>query len=391
MTNAAPPVFDGLVGQSRVVGQLTAAVAAAQRVLQGVADPGMTHAWLFTGPPGSGRSVAARGFAAALQCPDGGCGECRECRTALGGAHPDVEVVTPSGLSYGVAETRQLVARAALAPARRRWQVTVVEDADRFTEQALNALLKALEEPPERGVWLLCAPSPEDLLPTIRSRCRMVTLRIPPYDDVAAYLEAEGIEAAVARAAAHAAQAHIGRARRLAVDPAAANRRHEVLALPGQVDRIGSCFAAAARLVDAAKQDAADVTATLDEEEKAALREAMGDTGARGPRPRGLAAAVSDLERRQRSRATRTQRDALDRALVDLAAFYRDVLMLQLGAPVDLINGDRAAELAEVAGGSTPEATLRRIEAVLACREAIHANVAPQLAAEAMAVALHRG
>ena len=175
-------VFDALVGQDRVVAQLRGAVEAARTIINGGEAVGMTHAWLFTGPPGSGRSVAARAFGAALQCPNAGCGVCHECHTALTGSHADIEIVTPTGLSYSVAETRALVARSALAPVRGTWQVTVVEDADRFTEQALNALLKALEEPPPRGVWLLCAPSAEDLLPTIRSRCREVTLRVPPYD-----------------------------------------------------------------------------------------------------------------------------------------------------------------------------------------------------------------
>jgi DNA polymerase III subunit delta' len=382
--------FASLVGQERVVAQLRQAAEAAAAVVRGEPGAGMTHAWLFTGPAGSGRSVAARAFAAALQCTDGGCGDCHECHTALAGTHADVEVVTPSGLSYSVAETRRLVARSALAPSRGRWQVTVVEDADRFTEQALNALLKALEEPPARGVWLLCAPSAEDLLPTIRSRCRVVTLRIPPYDAVASYLESEGIDRTMAAFAARAAQGHIGRARRLANDPEAQRRRREVLQLPTQVGRIGGCFTAAANLVDAAKDEATAVTRELDGAETAALRNSIGDVGGRGvSRPRGAAGVISDLEKRQRSRATRTQRDALDRALTDIAAFYRDVLVLQLGAPVDLVNADLHRGLAAVAGGSTPEATLRRIEAVLACREAIDANVAPLLAVEAMAVTLH--
>jgi DNA polymerase-3 subunit delta' len=382
--------FDSLVGQDRVVDQLRQAVTAAQAVLRGESGSGMTHAWLFTGPAGSGRSVAARAFAAALQCPDGGCGECHECRTVGSGSHADVEVVTPSGLSYSVAETRRLVARSALAPSNGRWQVTVVEDADRFTEQALNALLKALEEPPPRGVWLLCAPSAEDLLPTIRSRCRVVTLRIPPYDAVASYLESEGIDPAMAGFAARAAQGHIGRARRLAVDAEAARRRREVLELPTQVSRIGGCFTAAANLVAAAKDEATAVTRELDGAETAALRNSIGDVGGRGvTRPRGASGVIADLEKRQRSRATRTQRDALDRALTDIAAFYRDVLVLQLGADVDLVNADLRRTVNAVAGGSSPEATLRRIEAVLACREAIDANVAPLLAVEAMAVALH--
>jgi DNA polymerase-3 subunit delta' len=387
---STPNVFDDLVGQDAVVAQLSAAVRAAAATVRGKPGAGMSHAWLFTGPPGSGRSVAARAFGAALQCPNGGDGTCHECHTALSGAHADVEIVAPTGLSYSVAETRRLVARAALAPTAGLWQVTIVEDADRFTEQALNALLKALEEPPPRGVWLLCAPSAEDLLPTIRSRCRMVALRIPPNDAVARYLQSEGVDAEAAQFAARAAQGHIGRARRLARDTEAARRRRDVLELPMHVGNIGGCFAAAARLVDAAKEEAAAVSEALDGDEKAALREAMGDIGGRGvAKPRGVAGAISDLEKRQRSRSTRTQRDALDRALVDLAAFYRDVLVVQLGAEVELVNADLEHALTTLAAASTPEMTLRRIEAVLAAREAIDANVAPLLAVEAMAVSLH--
>jgi DNA polymerase-3 subunit delta' len=382
-------VFDALVGQDRVIEQLRGAVDAARTIIDGGQSAGMTHAWLFTGPPGSGRSVAARAFGAALQCPQGGCGVCHECHTALTGSHADIEIVTPTGLSYSVAETRALVARSALAPSRGTWQVTIVEDADRFTEQALNALLKALEEPPPRGVWLLCAPSSEDLLPTIRSRCRVVTLRVPPYDAVAAHLANEGIDPVTAGFAARAAQGHIGRARRLATDHDAATWRREVLTVPTQVATVGGCFAAAAALVAAAKAEAAAVSESLDAEEKASLRESYGDTGERGMRkPRGVAGAISELEKRQRSRATRTQRDVLDRALVDLAAFYRDVLVVQLGATVDLVNADLEGTLRDLAAASAPEDTLRRIGSVLAAREAIEANVAPLLAVEAMAVAL---
>lgn len=385
-------VFDALVGQPRVIDALRQAVAAAGESFAGNPGGGMTHSWLFTGPPGSGRSVAARAFAAALQCPDGGCGGCHQCHTSMTGAHADVEIVTPAGLSYGVKETRDLVLRAELAPTQGRWQVTIVEDADRFTEQALNALLKSVEEPPPRCVWLLCAPSADDLLPTIRSRCRLVTLRIPTYDEVAGHLEREGVDRPVAAFAARAAQGHVGRARRLARDDEARRRRRDVLELPTHVATVGGCFTAAANLVGAAKDEAGALTEALDETETAALRRSLGDEGGRGrPRPRGAAGAVAELARRQKSRAKRTQRDALDRALVDLAAFYRDVLVLQLGASVELVNGDLRRPLQRLAESSSPDATLRRIEAVLQCRVAVDANVDPLLATEAMALALHHG
>jgi DNA polymerase-3 subunit delta' len=196
----APPVFQHLVGQEPAVATLTRAASAASAVVRGeVVEAGaMTHAWLFTGPPGSGRSVAARAFAAALQCPNGGCGECAACHTTLGGTHADVRFVVPEGLSIGVNEMRSLVLRAASSPTQGRWQVLLVEDADRLTEQAGNALLKAVEEPPPRTVFLLCTPSthPDDISVTIRSRCRVVTLRQPPAEAVAAVLSArDGVPA----------------------------------------------------------------------------------------------------------------------------------------------------------------------------------------------------
>jgi DNA polymerase-3 subunit delta' len=347
----------------------------------------MTHAWLLTGPPGSGRSVAARAFAAALQCDNGGCGQCAACRTVRAGTHPDVTVVAPEGLSYGVSEARQLVRSVSDAPVGGRWRVVIVEDADRLTEQAGNALLRAIEEPPPRAVFVLCAPTIEDLLPTVRSRCRHVNLRIPSTAAVADVLvRRDGIDPAMAAFAARAAQGHVGRARRLATDEEARRRRRDVLDLPFELDGVGSALAAAAAVVEVANDDAAAVTDALDARETSSMREALGDTG-RGV-PRGSAAVLNDLERRQKSRATRGKRDNLDRALLDLAALYRDVLVVQMSAEVDLVNDDLADLVGKLARGSRPAETLRRIEAVMSCRQAVADNVNPLLAVEAMALAL---
>ena len=209
-------VFRDLTGQEAVTDQLTRAVAGAGR--QPAAVGGMTHAWLFTGPPGSGRSLAARAFAAALLCDRQGCRECPSCHQVAAGTHADVLFVRPDGLSYGVRQTRDLVLKAAAAPVYGRWRIVVFEDADRATEQAANALLKAIEEPSPRTVWLMCAPYADDLPTTIRSRCRLVTLVTPRTSAVADVLAREGVERERARAAALAAQGHIGRARRLAKD-----------------------------------------------------------------------------------------------------------------------------------------------------------------------------
>jgi DNA polymerase III subunit delta' len=390
----AAPVFDDLVGQDRVVDQLSQAAAAAAGLLRGEPAVGMTHAWLFTGPPGSGRSVAARAFAAALLCPDQGCGHCPSCHQVQAGTHPDLMLVRPDGLSYGVKQTRDLVLRAAGAPSGGRWQVVLFEDADRATEQAANALLKAIEEPSPRTVWLLCAPSAEELVTTIRSRCRLVTLRTPPADAVAEVLtRRDGVEPAKALAAARAAQGHIGRAKRLATDPDAASRRAEVLRVPTRVVSLGTALTAAAGLVKAAEQEAAAITEELNEPEKAALRKAFGE-GSTGKgvakAVRGAAGALSDLEARQKSRATRLKRDALDRALLDLAAFYRDVLVLQFGADtdLDLASAGYEDELRRLAADSSPESTVRRIEAIMTCRERLELNVAPLLAVEEMTLTL---
>jgi DNA polymerase-3 subunit delta' len=377
----AGAVFDRLAGQDLVVEQLRAAIGSA----------GLTHAWLFTGPPGSGRSVAARAFAAALLCADQGCGECTSCRQVAGGSHADLLLVRPDGLSYGVKQTRDLVLKAAASPVYGGWRVILFEDADRATEQAANALLKAIEEPPPRTIWLLCAPSAADLPTTIRSRCRLILLRTPPTAAVAAILEREGVSPGQALTAARASLGHIGRARRLATDPQAASRRAAVLAVPTQVTGLAQAFGAAAALVSAAEAEATATAEALDLPEREALRQAFGE-GSTGKGVaaaiRGAAGALKELEDRQKSRATRIKRDALDLALLDLAAFYRDVLAVQFGADVELANAAHEADLRRLAGASTPRGTVRRIEAIMTCRERLNASVAPLLAVEEMTLAL---
>ncbi|MCW2614253.1 MAG: polymerase delta prime subunit [Frankiales bacterium] len=391
-------VFDDLVGQEVVVAQLQAAADGAARLIAGEPEGagGMTHAWLFTGPPGSGRSVAARAFAAALQCEQGtGCGHCTPCDQALTGHHPDVAVIVPEGLSLGVKEAREIIVRSSRAPTRGRWQVTLIEDADRLTEDGTNALLKALEEPPEHSVLLLSAPSVEDLLPTVRSRCRIASLRTPPAEAVAGVLvRRDGVDPAMAAFAARAAQGHIGRAKRLATDEESRRERRDVLALPRSLQGVGSALVAAKGLFEAAQEESDRLTKDRDADEKDSLSTALGagatGKGVTGSTRRG-AGALKDLEKQQKSRATRTQRDALDRALVDLAAFYRDVLQLQLATGAPLVHGDLADQAASIARQTSPESTLRRVDAVLACREALDANVNQLLAVEAMALALRTG
>lgn len=394
---SVPAVFGRLVGQDEAVATLATAAAAAAAAVRGhSAVPGaMTHAWLFTGPPGSGRSVAARAFAAALLCAEGGCGRCADCHTTMAGTHADLRNVVPEGLSIAVKEMRRLVLRAAGAPSGGRWQVVLIEDADRLTEQAGNALLKAIEEPSSRTVFLLCTPSthPDDISVTIRSRCRVVTLRTPSAEAIAALLAAEGHDPAQAAWAAAAAQGHVGRARWLVGDEPAKARREAVLAIPRSLTNVGACFDAAKALVDAAEAEIKATMSDVDAKERAELEVALGAGGTgkgAAAASRGSAAALKELDDRQRARRTRALRDVYDRAMIDLAGFYRDVLLRRLAAPVAAVHRDLAADTARAAQAWSPESTLRRLEAVLECRTAIDANVKPQIAIEAMMVALWR-
>jgi len=372
-------VWEGLVGQRPVVETLSGAAA----------GKGMTHAWLFTGPPGSGRSNAAVAFAAALQCKRAGCGECQACRTVLASSHPDVSLVRTQKLSIGVDDIRDLVRRAALAPVGARWQVMVVEDADRLTDQACNALLKAIEEPTERTVWLLCAPTSQDVLGTIRSRCRSIALSTPTAAEVAGFLvRTEGVSEALASYSARASQGHIGRARALARDEATRNRRREVVSIPSMLNTLGDCMVAAINLHETTQEEATQITGDLDAREKTDLDTAYGVVE-RGRRPREYAPALTALERAQKTRAKRRHLDVVDRSLMDLVSVYRDAITVAARTSSALVNEEMRGEITELARQSGAEASLRRIDAIfLARRQMLEFNVPPALALESMMVGL---
>jgi DNA polymerase III subunit delta' len=377
-------VWDDLVGQRP-------AITALRRAAGG---DGMTHSWLFTGPPGSGRSNAAMAFAAALQCDaeamgDRGCGRCKACHTVMAGSHPDVTVVRTELLSIGVDEVRELVRRAALSPVGERWQVLVVEDSDRLTEQASNALLKAIEEPTARTVWLLCAPTVEDVLPTIRSRSRLVALTTPTAEDVTDFLvRTLGVEEPLAAHAARASQGHIGRAKALARDEATRARRNEIVQLPTRLTSLGACMTAAATLASVTKEEAEAVTAELDAREKADLAAAHGVVE-RGRRPREYGPALAALEKSQKTRAKRRQLDVVDRGLMDLVSVYRDAIALSAGAPGRLVNEEVRGDVAKLARAVSAEELLGMIDAIFTAREQmLEFNVPVALALESMMVAL---
>lgn len=385
-------VWDELVSQSGAVAVLQGAVQAAHG---GANRHSMSHAWLITGPPGSGRSNAARAFAAALLCDDDGCGQCRSCKTVLSGMHPDVTVLATQKLSIGVDKIREIAFKSSMNPAIGRYQIIIVEDADRVTGRGADALLKSLEEPPEKTVWLLCAPTADDVEITIRSRCRRVSLRTPAIDDVVNLLVTrDGIDPIMADHAARAAGGHIGRARRLATDETARNLRRNWLKIPSRLTSVSACLNSAEQVVKEANTQASAATEKLNAKELAQLRQALG-LETRGVRPRNTKAAMDALVDEQEMRSKRFVRDELDRVLTELSTWYRDVLAIQLEAVDDgdeaaaagqtgLVNAELRAEIRSAANHSSPAETLQRLQAILEARKMLDQNVAPLLVFEAL-------
>lgn len=377
-------VFDNLVGQEHVVEIIKNAVAEST-------SQSMTHAWVFTGPPGSGRSSAAIAFAQALVCPNNGCGTCNACKSTANGAHPDVEIIRTEGLSIKIDEVRELLARVAWAPSMGGWRVVVMEDADRLTESAANALLKAIEEPGNRTVWLLCAPTLHDVLPTVRSRCRHLQLVTPSTTAVAQVLQnRDGISPQMADFAARVSQGHIGRARYLANNESVRNTRTTIMKLPLTLNGISSAFAAAQTLVDLATNQAQEAAEERNQIEIDDLALAYG----KGATGRGMATggskAIKELEKEQKTRSTRMVRDGLDAALLDIATFYRDVMMVQSGATDSLINKELEHQITTHAHNTKPHTTINKINAIMAARTNLGHNAAPLLTIEALMCVLAR-
>ena len=375
-------VFDILVGQSHLVAQLQSAINSAKN---GEETQEMTHAWVFTGPPGSGRSSAAVAFGQALVCPSGGCGGCNACLSAANGGHPDVEIIRTEGLSIKIDEVRELLTRVAWAPSMGGWRVVVMEDADRLTESAANALLKAIEEPGNRTVWLLCAPTLHDVLPTIRSRCRHMQLVTPSTKDVAAVLESrDGISPQMADFAARVSQGHIGRAKYIATNEHVRSNRKEILKLVTQLNSVADAFRAAQKLVDIATEDAKSSAEMRDEKEQDELAQAYG----KGATGRGMASggskALKELEKEQKTRTTRMVRDSLDAALLDIATLYRDIMLVQSGHADALINLEMAQEINSFANLLPPHKTIQKLDAIMKARKALGFNAAPLLTIEAL-------
>lgn len=376
------PVWHELAGQPEAVAQLELAVKNRDR--------GAHHAWLFTGPPGSGRSNLAFAFAAALLCESGGCAECKICRMVAGGTHPDVTVLSTERVQISIEEVRALVTNSYLGSSVGKYRIMVIEDADRMAERSSNVLLKALEEPPANTIWMLCAPSEADMLPTIRSRVRRVALKVPSVSAVAQLLiDRDGIDAKLAHQVAAESQSHIGMALRLATSSDARSRRRETLNSALNIRGVSSAMFAADQWLDIAKKDADALTVLRDAEEREQLLGTMG-LKIGDVIPPGLRSEFKQLEEAQKRRATRSLRDGIDRILVDLLSLYRDILTLQLGAGVPLVNAELQAGIADQAQATTAAQTLEKLESIATARARIDANVRDLLTLEALAVTLRR-
>ena len=380
-------VFEDIVGQKRAVSTLESAVKAAS---EGSETQEMTHAWLFTGPPGSGRSNIAIAFAAALVCKNGGCGSCTDCITAKSGTHPDVEVMRVEAVSIKIDEIRELVSRSSWGASISPWRIVIIEDCDRMTEAASNALLKALEEPGSQTIWLLCAPTLHDVIPTIRSRCRHINLITPTTQEVSNFLQhALNVEKDEAELAARISQGHLGKARYFLTNEDAPRLRKKSFEILFSARDIPSALSAADALLSLAKERAESRLQSLNEKEEEELRNAMQGTSGRGLISGG-SKALKDLEKDQKSRLTRSVKDELDGYLLDFTTLLRDAL----STPDSILNLDSQNVVAKIKASLTPEAITELTHSINRTRELLSTNAAQLLSLESLfldLLAINRG
>lgn len=379
-------VWESIIGQKPVCDMLSAIATGDSSKL--------AQSWLICGPPGSGRSNLARAFAAALESPDHGLDAepTRVTRQVLAGTHPDVSILATDKVTIGIDEVRELITVSEQMPSTAPWRIIIIEDVDRMLERTTNVLLKEIEEPAEHCIWLLCAPSAQDVLPTIRSRTRIVNLAVPQPDAVAQWLErSNGIEASVAEQAARLAEGHIGIAKLYATDERVCSERDELVAGVLNLQRASDAVLLADRLNADAKSQAEHDVERVAAREQADFRRinGLGESDRIPPKLRGAYNAIAKKDEIKR-KATRRSRDVLDRALNSIASVYRDVAVLQNNAEesVGIINREHRAAIAELAAGMSRQGAVARLDHVAVARKRLNGNGNPLLVFEALFCAL---
>ena len=379
-------VWDSLVGQQPVIDMLS-------RIAQG--DPGqITQSWLICGPPGSGRSNMARAFAAALESPDHGMNDepTRVTQQVLAGTHPDVTVLATNKVTIGIDQVREIITASEQMPATAPWRIIVIEDVDRMLERTTNVLLKEIEEPAEHCIWLLCAPSAQDVLPTIRSRTRIVNLAVPSTQAVAGFLTSTtNVEPKVAQRAARLAEGHIGIAKLYATDEQVMTDRDELVVGVLNLARASDAVLLAGNLIDNAKAQAEMDASRTAADQEAEFRRINGlEPGERiPPKLRGAFNQIAKKDDLKRL-TTRRTRDVLDRALNSIASIYRDVAVLQNNAEdsVGLINLENRSAITELSVRLNRAGAVARLDEVAYARKRLAGNGNPLLVFESLFCAL---
>ncbi|MCD0185713.1 DNA polymerase III subunit delta' [Bifidobacterium longum subsp. longum] len=379
-------VWDSLVGQKPVIDMLS-------RIAQG--DPSqITQSWLICGPPGSGRSNMARAFAAALESPDHGMSAepTRVTQQVLAGTHPDVTVLTTNKVTIGIDQVREIITTSEQMPATAPWRIIIIEDVDRMLERTTNVLLKEIEEPAEHCIWLLCAPSAQDVLPTIRSRTRIVNLAVPSTQAVAGFLTSTtNVEPKVAQRAARLAEGHIGIAKLYATDERVMSDRDELVVGVLNLARASDAVLLAGSLIDNAKAQAEADASRITAGQEAEFRRINGLTpnDRIPPKLRGAFNQIAKKDDVKRL-VTRRTRDVLDRALNSIASIYRDVAVLQNNAEdsVGLINLENRSPIAELSVRLNRAGAVTRLDEVAHARKRLAGNGNPLLVFESLFCAL---
>ena len=379
-------VWDSLVGQQPVIDMLS-------RIAQG--DPGqITQSWLICGPPGSGRSNMARAFAAALESPDHGMNDepTRVTQQVLAGTHPDVTVLATNKVTIGIDQVREIITTSEQMPATAPWRIIIIEDVDRMLERTTNVLLKEIEEPAEHCIWLLCAPSAQDVLPTIRSRTRIVNLAVPSASAVAEFLTSTtNVEPKIAQRAARLAEGHIGIAKLYATDEQVMTDRDELVVGVLNLARASDAVLLAGNLIDNAKAQAEVDASRTAADQEAEFRRINGlEPGERiPPKLRGAFNQIAKKDDLKRL-TTRRTRDVLDRALNSIASIYRDVAVLQNNAEdsVGLINLENRSAITELSVRLNRAGAVARLDEVAHARKRLAGNGNPLLVFESLFCAL---